>query len=146
MATTREITISVVEEAKDGSRSVHLEREPITGLGDSKGNNAYHKPEGVDAGAVQAMTNSFKLNPNDLRFEIEWKPPSWKSLLFHDLNKKKSNLTIFIYWTIKNDNSLTYSKSIVIDDGKVNKSPQSKGTAPNAIQHVEFTGKFKPTK
>ena len=141
MATKREIKMTVVGEV-NGYK--HLERAPIIGIGDKKGNNAFHKAEAADQSAILSLINSFKLNANSLLFEIEWKPSSDQSLLFNNLRSKKSNLTLFIYWFISDSGKLRYSEVVVVGDGKVNKPAQSKGTAPNAVQHVEFTGKLKP--
>ena len=137
MSTTREIRITVVEEAKQ-SRPIHLEREAIISIEDKK-TSSYHKSEGINQSAIQDLINSFGLNPNNLKFEIGWKPSEGKSVLFNNLKSSANKLTISIYWFIRESGKLAYSRSVAINGGQVNKPAISKGQPPNATQFVEFT-------
>ena len=137
MAATSEIQVSVEEEAKT-SRISHLERKPIENL-ENKKTSDYHQSLGLTQNAIQTMINSLKGNEPSIKFEIGWKPEEKNSTLFNTLKSSRNALTITLYWFIRDSGTLVYSRNAVIKGGKVSKPAESKGTAPNAIQYVEFT-------
>lgn len=137
MANTR-IDLSVYEKNKT-ALVTKLERQRIDGLG-SIDEGLYHSASYLNSSTVTSMINAFKLHSKNAKFYIEWIPPEAHSLLFTNLKKSKSTLSISLLWYIDEPR---FVKTIYFQGGMVQDNPKSTGTPPRAIQTVEFTAAIK---